>query len=40
MFLFRKEYIIFILKEIERNAVDRIKLSMDWDRWHTPVDMS
>jgi hypothetical protein len=40
MFLFKKEYITFILKEIGRNAVDRINLSMDRDVWHTPVDVT
>jgi hypothetical protein len=34
MFLFRKEYIIFILKEIGRNAMDRINLAMDREGWH------
>jgi hypothetical protein len=40
MVLFTEEYITFILKEIGRNALDRINLSMDRDGWHTPVDMS
>jgi hypothetical protein len=34
MFLFRKEYIIFILKGTGRNAVDRINLAMDREGWH------
>ena len=34
------EKIIFTLKEIGRNGVDRINLALDRDEWHTLVEMS
>jgi hypothetical protein len=35
-----EEHIIFILKEIGRNSVDRTNLAMDRDKWHTLVNVS
>jgi hypothetical protein len=35
-----EENIIFSLKEIGRNVVDRINSAMDRDNWHALVDMS
>jgi len=35
-----RKILLFNLKGLGRNFVDRINLAMDWDEWHAFVNMS
>jgi hypothetical protein len=35
-----EENILFTLKEMGRNVVDRINLAVYWDKWHALLEMS